>query len=38
MNASWLSDARQIPDKVMNYLRRIAGQIVEEKSCQLAGP
>jgi transposase len=31
MNASWLSDARQIPDEVMNYLRRIAVRAVEEK-------
>jgi transposase len=30
MNASWLSDFRQIPDEVMNYLRRIAVRAVEE--------
>ena len=24
MNAEWMSDARKIPDEVMNYLRRIA--------------
>lgn len=31
MNATWLSDFRQIPDEVMNYLRRIAVRAVEEK-------
>lgn len=31
MKASWLSDARKIPDEVMNYLRRIAVRAVEEK-------
>ena len=31
MNAKWLSDARKIPDEVMNYLRRIAVRAVEEK-------
>ena len=31
MNAEWLSDARKIPDEVMNYLRRIAVSAVEEK-------
>ncbi len=31
MNASWLSDARQIPDEVMSYLRRIAVRAVEEQ-------
>lgn len=31
MNAEWMLDARKIPDKVMNYLRRIAVQAVEEK-------
>lgn len=30
MNATWLSDFRQIPDDVMNYLRRIAVRAVEE--------
>ena len=31
MNASGLSDARQIPDEVMNDLRRIAVRAVEEQ-------
>lgn len=31
MKANWLSDARKIPDEVMNYLRRIAVRAVEEK-------
>ena len=31
MNAKWLSDARKIPDEVMNYIRRIAVRAVEEK-------
>ena len=31
MKARWLSDARKIPDEVMNYLRRIAVRAVEEK-------
>ena len=31
MKAKWLSDARKIPDEVMNYLRRIAVRAVEEK-------
>ena len=31
MNAEWMFDARKIPDEVMNYLRRIAIQAVEEK-------
>jgi transposase len=31
MNAEWTLDARKIPDEVMNYLRRIAVQAVEEK-------
>ena len=31
MKAEWLSDARKIPDEVMNYLRRMAVQAVEEK-------
>jgi len=31
MKAEWLSDARKIPDEVMNYLRRIAVNAVEEK-------
>ena len=31
MNAEWMFDARKIPDEVMNYLRRIAVQAVEEK-------
>ena len=31
MKAQWLSDARKIPDEVMNYLRRIAVRAVEEK-------
>ena len=31
MNASWLSDARKIPDEVMNYLRRLAVRAVEEQ-------
>ena len=31
MNAEWMLDARKIPDEVMNYLRRIAVQAVEEK-------
>ncbi|MCK7580483.1 MAG: hypothetical protein MZV65_35800 [Chromatiales bacterium] len=34
MNASGLSDARQIPDEVMNYLRRIAVRAVEEQAAQ----
>ncbi len=32
MEADWLSDARKIPDEVMNYLRRIAVRAVEEKN------
>ena len=24
MNADWMSDARKIPDEVMNYIRQIA--------------
>ena len=31
MKAEWLFDARKIPDEVMNYLRRIAVQAIEEK-------
>jgi transposase len=31
MNATGLLDFRQIPDEVMNYLRRIAVRAVEEK-------
>ena len=31
MKGNWLSDARKIPDEVMNYLRRIAVRAVEEK-------
>jgi transposase len=31
MNARWLSDARKIPDEVMNYLRRLAVRAVEEQ-------
>lgn len=31
MKANWLSDARKIPDEVMNYIRRIVVQAVEEK-------
>jgi transposase len=31
MTAEWLSDARKIPDEVMNYLRPIAVRAVEEK-------
>jgi transposase len=31
MNASGLSDARKIPDEVMNYLRRLAVRAVEEQ-------
>ena len=31
MKAEWLSDARKIPDEVMNYLRRIAVHAIEEK-------
>ncbi|MBK8534520.1 MAG: hypothetical protein IPL59_04990 [Candidatus Competibacteraceae bacterium] len=31
MKEDWLSDARKIPDEVMNYLRRIAVRAVEEK-------
>jgi transposase len=31
MKADWLSDARKIPDEVMNYLRSIAVRAVEEK-------
>lgn len=31
MKAEWLSDARKIPDEVMNYLRRLAVRAVEEK-------
>ena len=30
MKADWLSDARKIPDEVMNYLRRIVVRAVEE--------
>lgn len=30
MKAKWLTDARKIPDEVMNYLRRIAVRAVEE--------
>ena len=29
MKAEWMSDARKIPDEVMNYLRRIAVRAVE---------
>ena len=32
MKAEWLSDARQIPGEVMNYLRRIAVRAVEEQN------
>lgn len=32
MEAEWLSDARKILDEVMNYLRRIAVRVVEEKN------
>ncbi len=31
MKVDWLSDARKIPDRVMNYLCRIAVRAVEEK-------
>ena len=31
MKADWLSDARKIPDEVMNYLRRLAVRAMEEK-------
>ena len=31
MNADWMSDARKIPDEVMNYVRRITVRAVEEK-------
>ena len=31
MKAEWLSDARKMPDEVMNYLRPIAVQAIEEK-------
>jgi hypothetical protein len=31
MNAEWMLDARKIPDEVVNDLRRIAVQAVEEK-------
>jgi hypothetical protein len=31
MKAEWLSDARKIPDEVMNYVRRIAVRAIEEK-------
>jgi len=31
MKANWLSDARKIPDEVMNYIRLIAVRAVEEK-------
>ena len=31
MKANWLSDARQIPGEVMNYIRRLAVRAVEEK-------
>ena len=31
MKAEWLFDARKIPDEVMNYVRRIAVQAIEEK-------
>ena len=30
MKAEWLSDARKIPDEVMNYLPRIAVRAVEK--------
>lgn len=30
MNAEWMSDARKIPDDVMNYIRRIAVRAIEE--------
>ena len=35
MKADWLSDARKIPDEVMNYLRSIAVRAVEEKRYSL---
>lgn len=32
MNADWMSDARKVPDEVMNYIRRIAVRaVVEDK-------
>ena len=31
MKAEWMSDARKIPDEVMDHLRRIAVRAVEEK-------
>jgi hypothetical protein len=31
MNARWLSDARKIPDEVMNYLRRLAVRAVRSR-------
>ena len=31
MKADWLSDARKIPDEVMNYIRPMAVRAVEEK-------
>ena len=33
MKRDWMSDARQIPDKVMTYLRQIAVCAVIEKNC-----
>ena len=33
MKPSWLSDARQIPDEVMSYIRKIAVHAVDEKGC-----
>ena len=35
MKAEWVFDARKIPDEVMNHLRRIAVQAVEEKHYSL---
>ena len=31
MKADWLPDGRKIPDEVMNYIRRLAVRVVEEK-------
>ena len=31
MKADWLSDARKIPEEVMNYIRPMAVRAVEEK-------
>lgn len=35
MKPSWMSDARQIPDEVMTFLRQIAVCAVKEKNLAL---